>query len=157
MKRSAIAAIVTAAVIPLATSSCTFRQVKPTMQTVNTANAPAAIGPYSQAIVANGFVFTAGQVPFNPQTMELVEGDIAAQTEQVMKNVAAILREAGADMSTVVKTTVFLRDMNDFAGMNEVYARHFGDHKPARSTVQVARLPRDVAVEIEAVAVLLDR
>jgi 2-iminobutanoate/2-iminopropanoate deaminase len=158
MKRTAIAAIVTAAVIPLATTtSCTFRQVRPTMQTVHTDNAPAAIGPYSQAIVANGFVFTAGQVPFDPATMQLVEGDIGAQTEQVMKNVAAILRQAGADMSTVVKTTVFLRDMNDFAGMNEVYARHFGDHKPARSTVQVARLPRDVAVEIEAVAVLLDR
>jgi 2-iminobutanoate/2-iminopropanoate deaminase len=158
MKRTTIAAIVTAAVIPLATTtSCTFRQVRPTMQTVHTDNAPAAIGPYSQAIVANGFVFTAGQVPFDPATMQLVEGDIGVQTEQVMKNVAAILRQAGADMSTVVKTTVFLRDMNDFAGMNEVYARHFGDHKPARSTVQVARLPRDVAVEIEAVAVLLDR
>src|SRR5829696_4444486 len=128
-----------------------------TMQTVQTDNAPAAIGPYSQAIVANGFVFTAGQVPFDPASMQLVEGDIAAQTEQVMKNVAAILRQAGADLSTVVKTTVFLRDMNDFAAMNEVYARHFGEHKPARSTVQVARLPRDVAVEIEAVAVLLDR
>ncbi|HYR08747.1 MAG TPA: RidA family protein [Longimicrobium sp.] len=158
MKRTTIAAIVTAAVIPLATTtSCTFRQVRPTMQTVHTDNAPAAIGPYSQAIVANGFVFTAGQVPFDPATMQLVEGDIGVQTEQVMKNVAAILRQAGADMSTVVKTTVFLRDMNDFAGMNEVYARHFGDHKPARSTVQVARLPRDVAVEIEAIAVLLDR
>jgi 2-iminobutanoate/2-iminopropanoate deaminase len=157
MKRIRIAAIV-AAVIPLAaTTSCTFRQVTPTMQTVNTENAPAAIGPYSQAIVANGFVFTAGQVPFDPQTMQLVEGDIAAQTDQVMKNVTAILRQAGADLSTVVKTTVFLRDMNDFAAMNEVYARHFGDHKPARSTVQVARLPRDVGVEIEAVAVLLDR
>ncbi len=157
MKRTAIAAIVTAAVIPAFTTSCTFRQVRPTMQTVHTDNAPAAIGPYSQAIVANGFVFTAGQVPFDPATMQLVEGDIAVQTEQVMKNVAAILRQAGADLSTVVKTTVFLRDMNDFAAMNEVYARHFGDHKPARSTVQVARLPRDVAVEIEAVAVLLDR
>ncbi|HEX2206064.1 MAG TPA: RidA family protein [Longimicrobium sp.] len=158
MKRTAIAAIVTAAVLPLAvTMSCTLRQVKPTMQTVHTENAPAAIGPYSQAIVANGFVFTAGQVPFDPRTMQVVEGDIAAQTEQVMKNVSAILRQAGADLSTVVKTTVFLRDMNDFAAMNEVYARHFGDHKPARSTVQVARLPRDVAVEIEAVAVLLDR
>lgn len=156
MKRTAIAAIVTAA-IPLATTSCTFRQVKPTMQTVHTANAPAAIGPYSQAIVANGFVFTAGQVPFDPATMQLVEGDIAVQTEQVMKNITAILQQAGADLSTVVKTTVFLRDMNDFAGMNEVYGRHFGEHKPARSTVQVARLPRDVAVEIEAVAVLLDR
>ncbi|MBW3655467.1 MAG: RidA family protein [Gemmatimonadetes bacterium] len=127
------------------------------MQRVQTADAPAAIGPYSQGIIANGFVFTAGQVPFDPQSMQLVEGDIAVQTEQVMKNLGAILREAGADLSTVVKTTVFLRDMDDFVAMNEVYARHFGEHKPARSTVQVARLPRDVAVEIEAVAVLLDR
>ena len=157
MKRTAIAAIVTAVLVPLAaTMSCTLRQVKP-MQTVHTNDAPAAIGPYSQAIVANGFVFTAGQVPFDPQSMQIVEGDIAAQTEQVMKNITAILRQAGADLNTVVKTTVFLRDMNDFAAMNEVYGRHFGDHKPARSTVQVARLPRDVAVEIEAVAVVLDR
>ena len=127
------------------------------MQTVHTDNAPAAIGPYSQAVVANGFVFTAGQVPFDPQSMQLVDGDIGAQTEQVMKNLRAILQQAGADLSTVVKTTVFLKDMNDFAAMNEVYARHFGDHKPARSTVQVARLPRDASVEIECVAVLLDR
>lgn len=158
MKRTAIAAIVTAAVIPLAaTMSCTLRQVRPTMQIVHTDNAPAAIGPYSQAVVANGFVFTAGQVPFDPQTTQLVEGGIGVQTDQVMRNITAILRQSGADLSTVVKTTVFLRDMNDFAAMNEVYARHFGEHKPARSTVQVARLPRDVAVEIEAVAVLLDR
>ena len=127
------------------------------MQRVQTDQAPAAIGPYSQGIIANGFVFTAGQVPFDPQSMQLVEGDIAVQTEQVMKNLAAILGEAGASLQTVVKTTVFLRDMDDFVAMNEVYARHFGEHKPARSTVQVARLPRDVAVEIEAVAVLLDR
>ena len=158
MKRRTIASIVTAVIILLAaTTSCTFRQVRPTMQSVHTDNAPAAIGPYSQAVVANGFVFTAGQVPFDPQTMQLVEGDIGAQTEQVMKNLRAILQQAGADLSTVVKTTVFLKDMNDFAGMNEVYARHFGDHKPARSTVQVARLPRDAGVEIECVAVLLDR
>ncbi|HEY0035353.1 MAG TPA: RidA family protein [Longimicrobium sp.] len=127
------------------------------MQRVQTADAPAAIGPYSQGIIAHGFVFTAGQVPFDPASMQLVEGDIGTQTDQVMKNLGAILREAGADLSTVVKTTVFLRDMNDFVGMNEVYERHFGEHKPARSTVQVARLPRDVAVEIEAIAVLLDR
>jgi 2-iminobutanoate/2-iminopropanoate deaminase len=124
------------------------------MNTIHTDHAPAAIGPYSQGVVANGFVFTAGQVPFDPATMELVEGDVAAQTEQVMKNLTAILREAGTDLSGVVKTTVFLRDMNDFAAMNEVYGRHFGDHKPARSTVQVARLPRDAGVEIEAVAVV---
>jgi 2-iminobutanoate/2-iminopropanoate deaminase len=116
------------------------------------AEAPAAIGPYSQAVVAGGLVFTAGQIALDPETMEVSAGDVADQTEQVMRNLAAVLREAGADLSTVVKTTVFLRDMNDFTAMNEVYGRHFGDHKPARSTVQAARLPRDVAVEIEAVA-----
>ena len=124
------------------------------LQQVQTGDAPAAIGPYSQAIIANGLVFTAGQIPLDPSSMQLVEGDIAAQTERVMQNVAAVLRAAGAELSTVVKTTVFLRDMNDFAAMNEVYGRHFGDHKPARSTVQAARLPRDVAVEIEAIAVV---
>ena len=123
-------------------------------QQVQTDQAPAAIGPYSQAMIANGLVFTAGQIPLDPATMQLVEDNIAAQTERVMRNVAAVLQAAGADLSTVVKTTVFLRDMNDFAAMNEVYGRHFGEHKPARSTVQVARLPRDVAVEIEAIAVV---
>ena len=123
-------------------------------QQVHTDQAPAAIGPYSQAMIANGLVFTAGQIPLDPQSMQVVEGDVAAQTERVMANIAEVLRAAGADLSTVVKTTVFLRDMNDFAAMNEVYGRHFGDHKPARSTVQVARLPRDVAVEIEAIAVV---
>ena len=121
---------------------------------VQTDQAPSAIGPYSQAMIANGLVFTAGQIPLDPSTMQLVEGDVAEQTERVMRNVAAVLQAAGADLSTVVKTTVFLRDMNDFAAMNEVYGRHFGDHKPARSTVQAARLPRDVAVEIEAIAVV---
>ena len=157
MKRTSIARIAAAGFVSLATMSCTLRHTTPTMQTVHTDNAPAAIGPYSQAVVANGFVFTAGQVPFDPVSMQLVEGDIAVQTEQVMKNLRAILQQAGADLSTVVKTTVFLKDMNDFAAMNEVYARHFGDHKPARSTVQVARLPRDAGVEIEVVALLLDR
>jgi 2-iminobutanoate/2-iminopropanoate deaminase len=123
------------------------------MRNVHTDRAPAAIGPYSQAIVANGFVFTAGQVPFDPTTMQLVDGDVAAQTEQVMRNLDAILREAGADLSSVVKTTVFLSDLEDFAAMNEVYGRWFGDHRPARSTVEVARLPRDAGVEIEVVAV----
>ncbi|HSU17349.1 RidA family protein [Longimicrobium sp.] len=123
-------------------------------QQVQTGDAPAAIGPYSQAMIANGLVFTAGQIPLDPASMQIVEGDVAVQTERVMTNIAAVLKAAGADLSTVVKTTVFLRDMNDFAAMNEVYGRHFGDHKPARSTVQVARLPRDVAVEIEAIAVV---
>lgn len=126
------------------------------LQKVQTSGAPAAIGPYSQAIVAGGFVFTAGQIPLDPASMQMVEGGIAEQTEQVMTNLRAVLREAGADLSSVVKTTVFLRDMNDFVAMNEVYGRHFGDHAPARSTVQAARLPRDASVEIECVAALLE-
>ena len=124
----------------------------PELKSVQTDQAPAAIGPYSQAIIAGDLVFTAGQIPLNPATMQLEEGDIAAQTERVMTNLRAILENAGASMSSVVKTTVFLLDMNDFAAMNEVYGAHFGDHKPARSTVQAARLPRDVRVEIEAIA-----
>lgn len=124
------------------------------LQRVHTDRAPAAIGPYSQAIVANGFVFTAGQVAFHPGSMEIVEGGVAEQTERVMENLSAILEAAGASLATVVKTTVFLRDMNDFGAMNEVYGRWFGGHAPARSTVQAARLPRDVAVEIEAVALV---
>ncbi len=126
------------------------------LRKVQTDQAPAAIGPYSQGIVAHGFVYTAGQIPLDPASGNLVEGDIAAQTERVMRNVQAVLQAAGADLSTVVKTTVFLRDMGDFAAMNEVYGRWFGDHAPARSTVQAARLPRDVAVEIEAIAVVAD-
>jgi 2-iminobutanoate/2-iminopropanoate deaminase len=122
------------------------------MDIVATPNAPAAIGPYSQAIVANGLVFTAGQIALDPQSMQIVEGDVAAQTERVMTNLRAVLEQAGSSLSRVVKTTVFLRDMNDFTAMNEVYGRHFGDHKPARSTVQAARLPRDVAVEIDCIA-----
>lgn len=124
------------------------------LRKVQTDQAPAAIGPYSQGMVAHGFVYTAGQIPLDPATGNVVEGDITAQTERVMANVQAVLQAAGADLSTVVKTTVFLRDMGDFAAMNEVYGRWFGGHAPARSTVQVARLPRDVAVEIEAIAVL---
>lgn len=126
-----------------------------TLQRVQTDSAPAAIGPYSQGIIAQGLVFTAGQIALDPATMELVGGaDVAAQTERVLRNLDAILRAAGASLSTVVKTTVFLADMNDFGAMNEVYARHFGVHRPARSTVQAARLPKDVKVEIDAVAVV---
>ena len=125
------------------------------LSTISTNNAPAAIGPYSQAIVANGFVYTAGQIPLDPATMELVGGDdVAAQTERVLQNLRAILEQAGTSLSSVVKTTVFLRDMGDFAAMNDVYGRHFGDHRPARSTVAAAGLPRNVKVEIEAVAVI---
>jgi 2-iminobutanoate/2-iminopropanoate deaminase len=125
----------------------------PELKPLHTDDAPAAIGPYSQAMVAGGLVFTAGQIPLDPATMQLVEGDVAVQTERVMANLAAVLAAAGAGLASVVKTTVFLRDMNDFTAMNEVYGRHFGEHKPARSTVQAARLPRDVAVEIDCIAV----
>ena len=121
---------------------------------VETPNAPAAIGPYSQAIIANGFVYTAGQIPLDPKTGELVQGDIATQTTRVMESLKAILEQAGGSLQTVVKTTVFLKSMDDFAAMNAVYAEYFGDHKPARSTVQAAKLPRDVNVEIEAVALV---
>ncbi|HET9986649.1 MAG TPA: RidA family protein [Longimicrobiales bacterium] len=121
---------------------------------VETEQAPAAIGPYSQAIVAGNLVFTAGQIPLDPATMQIVDGDVAAQTARVMENVKAVLESAGASLATVVKTTVFLSDMNDFAAMNEVYGRYFGAHRPARSTVQAARLPRDVKVEIDTIAVV---
>jgi len=124
------------------------------MKTIQTESAPAAIGPYSQAQVVNGMVFTAGQIPLDPASMELVQGSVAEQTERVMQNLAAVLEAAGSSLGRVVKTTVFLRDMNDFAEMNEVYGRAFDGHKPARSTVQAARLPKDVAVEIEAIAVV---
>ena len=120
---------------------------------IHTEGAPAAIGPYSQAIAHGQMVFTAGQIPLDPATMQLVEGDVAAQTERVLQNLSAVLEAAGASLGSVVKTTVFLADMDDFGAVNEVYARWFGDHAPARSTVQVARLPRDARVEIEAIAV----
>lgn len=123
------------------------------LRKVQTPHAPAAIGPYSQAVAHGGLVFTAGQIPLDPDSMEMVEGDVAAQTERVLQSLGAVLEAAGASLATVVKTTVFLADMNDFAAMNEVYARFFGDHAPARSTVQAARLPRDARVEIEAIAV----
>lgn len=124
------------------------------LKRVQTEKAPAAIGPYSQAMIASGLVYTAGQIPLDPVSMELVGGDdVAAQTEQVMTNLAAILEAAGSSLARVIKTTVFLSDMNDFGAMNEVYGRHFGDHRPARSTVQAAGLPKNVKVEIEVVAV----
>jgi 2-iminobutanoate/2-iminopropanoate deaminase len=124
------------------------------IQFVSTPDAPRAIGPYSQATRAHGLLFTAGQVGFDPATGELVDGGIAEQTERVLQNVRAILEASGLSMSSVVKTTVFLVDMADFAEMNAVYARAFGEHRPARSTVAVAGLPRGARVEIEAVAVL---
>ena len=124
------------------------------LERVQTDRAPAAIGPYSQAIVTAGMVYTAGQIALDPATGKVVEGDVSAQTDQVMRNLAAVLESAGSSLRRVVKTTVFLADMNDFTAMNEVYGRCFGDHKPARSTIQAARLPRDVRVEIDAIASL---
>jgi 2-iminobutanoate/2-iminopropanoate deaminase len=122
------------------------------LRRVHTEDAPAAIGPYSQGVIVGDLVFTAGQIPLDPPTMKIVGSDITEQTEQVLKNLSAILESAGASLSTVVKTTVFLADMREFTAMNEVYARWFGDHRPARSAVEASRLPRDVKVEIEAIA-----
>ena len=119
---------------------------------LTTADAPEAIGPYSQATAAGGFLFTAGQVALDPATKQVVEGDVSAQTEQVMKNLTAVLVNAGCSWAEVVKTTIFLVDMADFAKVNEVYARHIGGSRPARSTVAVSSLPRGVRVEIECVA-----
>lgn len=122
------------------------------LEAIHTDKAPAAIGPYSQGIVANGLLFTAGQIPLDPATMQVVPGNVVAQTEQVLRNLEAILTAAGAKWTDVVKTTVFLHDMNDFPLVNEAYARALGDARPARSTVQVSALPRGVLVEIDAVA-----
>ncbi len=119
---------------------------------VHTDGAPAALGPYSQAIVAGGFVYTAGQIPLDPDSGELVEGGVEVQAERVLENLGAILAAAGSSFSKVVKTTVFLSDMDDYAAVNEVYARYFREPYPARSAVQVARLPRGVQLEIEAIA-----
>ena len=119
---------------------------------VNTDKAPKAIGPYSQAISAGKLIFTAGQVALDPASGQMVGTTVAEQTEQVLKNLAAVLEAAGSSFEHVVKTTVFLADMADFPAMNEVYARHFGNHKPARSTVQAAGLPKNARVEIEAIA-----
>jgi 2-iminobutanoate/2-iminopropanoate deaminase len=121
---------------------------------IATPHAPRAIGPYSQATRANGLLFTAGQVGFDPATGELVDGGIAAQTERVLRNIRAVLQAEGLDLSHVVKTTVYLVDMADFAEMNTVYAQAFGQHRPARSTVAVSALPRGARVEIDAVAVV---
>ena len=119
---------------------------------VKTEGAPAAIGPYSQAVRAGGFVFASGQIPLDPKTGQFVEGGVREQTEQVLRNLAAVLEAAGSGLARVVKTTVFLADMDDFAAMNEVYGRYFAEDPPARATVEAARLPRDARVEIEVVA-----
>lgn len=122
------------------------------MKTVQTNNAPKAIGPYSQAIIVNDIIFTSGQIPLNPKTMELELFDIVGQTNQVLENVKAILTEANTSLDNVIKTTIFIKDMNDFATINKIYSAYFNDHKPARSCVEVARLPKDVLIEMEVIA-----
>ena len=119
---------------------------------ISTDKAPKAIGPYSQAIEVNGMIFTSGVIPINPETNELVTGDIKVQAEQAIGYLAALLKEAGSDTEQVIKTTVFIKDMNDFAAINEIYAKYFTKDFPARSCVEVARLPKDVLIEIEAIA-----
>ena len=120
---------------------------------ISTDSAPKAIGPYSQAIKANGFVFISGQIPLDPATQQLIQGDVAAQTERVLQNLSGILKAAGSSMQQVVRCGVFLKSMSDFADMNEVYSRYFTQNPPARSTVEVSRLPKDVLVEIDVIAV----
>ncbi len=122
-------------------------------EVIATSEAPAAIGPYSQAIRAAGLIFTSGQVAIDPATQQVVAGDVAAQTDRVMRNLAAILAASGSSLGKVVRCTVFLKNMGDFAAMNEVYGRYFKEAPPSRSTVEVARLPKDVLVEIDAIAV----
>ena len=124
------------------------------LRRIQTEKAPHAIGPYSQGIVAGNMLYTAGQIALDPATGELIGGDIAAQTKRVLDNLSAILQEAGSSLDRVVKTTVYLSDMGEFSAMNDVYSTYFTSHKPARSTVQAARLPRDVKVEIDAIAVV---
>jgi 2-iminobutanoate/2-iminopropanoate deaminase len=119
---------------------------------ISTKDAPQAIGPYSQAIKANGFIFTSGQIAIDPATQQVVAGDVAAQTERVLRNLSEILEAAGSGLGKVLRSTVFLKNMNDFAAMNQVYAKYFSSTPPARSTVEVARLPKDVLVEIDVVA-----
>ncbi|MGL4803760.1 MAG: RidA family protein [Cetobacterium sp.] len=120
---------------------------------INTSKAPAAIGPYSQAVEVNGTLYVSGQIPFVPETMTVISDDVKEQTRQSLENVKAILEEAGYSLKDVVKAGVFIKDMNDFASINEVYAEYLGEVKPARACVEVARLPRDVKVEIEVIAV----
>ena len=121
-------------------------------EVISSKDAPQAIGPYSQAIRANGFVFVSGQIPIDPATQQMIEGDVAAQTQRVLTNLAAILKAAGTGLEKVVRSSVFLKNMSDFAAMNEVYARHFASSPPARSTVEVASLPKGALVEIDVIA-----
>ena len=122
------------------------------MKSVATSNAPRAIGPYSQAVITGDLVFCSGQIPLDPETMEIVGDTITEQTNRVFMNLAGLLEAAGSGLQKVVKTTVYLKDMSEFTAMNEEYARHFGDHRPARAAVEVARLPKDVRIEIDAIA-----
>ena len=119
---------------------------------INSPTAPKPIGPYSQAVVAGGFLFASGQIPLDPDTNELVQGNIEAQTERVLRNIEAVLKQAGLGLSDVVKTSIYLADMGEFSRVNEVYARFFGDEPPARSTFEVSRLPKDVSIEIDVIA-----
>jgi 2-iminobutanoate/2-iminopropanoate deaminase len=121
---------------------------------ISTDRAPKAIGPYSQAVISNGFAFLSGQIPLDPATNQLIEGDIVAQTARVLENLKAVLEACGSSFAHVVKTTVFLKDMGEFTRMNEVYGRYFPENPPARATVEAARLPRDVRVEIDCVAIV---
>lgn len=123
------------------------------MKIVSTTKAPAAIGPYVQGMIVNNIFYSSGQIPLTAEGV-MVDGDIIAQTNQVFENLKAVLAEAGTSLEQVIKTTVFMADMNDFVAMNEVYAQHFGEHKPARSAVEVARLPKDSKVEIEVIALV---
>jgi 2-iminobutanoate/2-iminopropanoate deaminase len=121
-------------------------------EVISTKNGPQAIGPYSQAIKANGFVFVSGQVAFDPATQQIIDGDVAAQTDRVLRNISEILKAAGSSLDKVVRSGVFLKNMSDFGAMNEVYGKYFSSAPPARSTVEVARLPKDVLVEIDVIA-----
>jgi len=123
------------------------------MKIINTDQAPAAIGPYSQGILAGDTLYVSGQIPLNPATMEIVSEDVKLQTAQCLKNLIAIVEEAGLTLNHIVKCGIFLKDMNDFAAVNDVYGQYFNDHQPARFCVEVARLPKDVAIEIDAIAV----
>lgn len=126
------------------------------MKMISTNHAPKAIGPYSQAVKIGGFLFLSGQIPINPETNELVESDIVLQTQQVLKNIKAILNAEDLSIEQIVKTTIFVKDMNQFGTVNEEYAKFLGDHRPARSTVEVSRLPKDVLIEIETIAYVGD-
>jgi 2-iminobutanoate/2-iminopropanoate deaminase len=123
------------------------------MKIINSERAPKAVGPYSQAVVANGFIFCAGQIGIDPQRGDLLDG-VENQTHQAIKNLQAVLEEAESSLEHIVKTTIFIQDMNDYAKINEIYGSYFNDHKPARATVEVARLPKDALVEIDAVAII---